>query len=197
MKKLIFYIILSLPFWAFAQETKTDSTAVKEEIVEVTNTAVNDSVTIDYLTYRNPMRAGLYSAILPGMGQIYNKKWWKAPLVWGILGTGAGFVIYYNNQYKEYRGYYLDKLYGNPISEPGIANLTKEQLATIQDDRKRSRDYAIALTALAYILNILDATVDAHLYGIKKDPDLSFQPSVIQNLNTTELALGFGVSYKF
>src|SRR5690606_12268105 len=154
MKKLIFYIILFLPFCAFAQETETDSTAVNQEIVEVTNAAVNDSVTIDYLTYRNPIRAALYSAILPGTGQIYNKKWWKAPLVWGVLGTGAGFVIHLNNQYKEYRGYYLDKLYGNPISEPGIANLSKEQLARIQDDRKRNRDYAIALTALGYILNV-------------------------------------------
>src|SRR5690606_37051921 len=121
----------------------------------------------------------------------------KAPLVWGILGTGTGFIIYYNNQYKEYRGYYLDKLYGNPISEPGIAVLSKEQLATIQDDRKRSRDYAIALTALGYILNILDATVDAHLYGINKDPDMSFQPVMILHQNTFVVDLVIGVNYKF
>src|SRR5690606_112237 len=121
----------------------------------------------------------------------------KAPLVWGILGTGTGFIIYYNNQYKEYRGYYLDKLYGNPIAAPGIANLSKEQLATIQDDRKRSRDYAIALTALGYLLNILDATVDAHLYGINKDPDLSFQPVMMQDFHSFEVTLGFGVNYKF
>lgn len=198
MKNLILYILISIPFFAFAQEEKTDSiTVATEEIVQVTNSVIQDSASIDHLTFRNPIRAALYSAVLPGMGQIYNKKWWKAPLVWGVLGAGAGFVIYYNNQYKEARGYYLDKLYGTPISEPGIANLTKEQLATIQDDRKRTRDYAIALTALGYMLNILDATVDAHLYGINKDPDLSFQPIMIQNLNTTELALGLGVSYKF
>lgn len=197
MKNLAIYILIIIPFFAFSQEEKTDSTAVVEEIVEVTNTAVQDSATIDYLTFRNPMRAALYSSILPGMGQIYNKKWWKAPLVWGIIGTGAGFVIYYNNQYREARGYYLDRLYNVPITEPGFANLDKEQLGRIQDDRKRNRDYAIALTALGYILNILDATVDAHLYGINKDPDLSFQPTMIQNLNTTELALGFGVNYKF
>lgn len=72
-----------------------------------------------------------------------------------------------------------------------------EQLANIQDDRKRSRDYAIALTALAYVLNILDATVDAHLFGIKKDPDLSVKPSVIQNYKTSDMAMGFGVKYSF
>lgn len=197
MKNLTF-IILFLPFLTFAQVETADSTQLTQPI-QPEIVAVDDSVidTIDYLSMKNPIRASLYSAILPGMGQIYNKKWWKAPLVWGILGTGAGFVIYYNNQYKEYRGYYLDKLYGYELENPTLNNMSIEQLANIQDDRKRSRDYAIALTALGYILNILDATVDAHLFGIKKDPDLSLKPSVIQNFKTSDLAMGFGVSYKF
>ncbi len=196
MKNLISYILLLMSCFAFAQEETGDSVQIPE-IVDTSTRKGLDSIGIDYLTYRNPMRASLYSAIIPGLGQIYNKKWWKAPLVWGILGTGVGFIVYYNNEYKEYRGYYLDKLYGNPISQPGIANLPVEQLANIQDDRKRSRDYAIALTAVGYMLNILDATVDAHLYGIKKDPDLSFQPIMMQNLQSAELAMGFGVKYKF
>lgn len=196
MKKSILHIFLFIPFFAFAQQD-SDSIKIENQTAEIVPVSGTNPTTIDYLGFRNPMRASLYSAILPGMGQLYNKKWWKAPLVWGVLGTGTGFIIYYNNQYKEYRGYYLDKLYGNPISQPGIANLTKEQLATIQDDRKRSRDYAIALTALGYILNILDATVDAHLYGINKDPDLSFQPVMMQNYYTYEPALGIGVNFKF
>lgn len=196
MKRLILAIFCILPLFVHCQVETQDSLQIETpEIVAVDETAKID--TIDYLTLKNPMRASLYSAILPGMGQIYNKKWWKAPLVWGILGTGAGFIIYYNNQYKEYRGYYLDKLYGYELENTTLNSMTKEQLANIQDDRKRSRDYAIALTALGYILNIVDATVDAHLYGIKKDPDLSFQPIMLQNLQTAELAMGFGVSYTF
>lgn len=197
MKNQILTILLILPILAFSQ-VENDSVQTTEPITEIV--AVNETEkldTIDYLTMKNPIRASLYSAILPGMGQIYNKKWWKAPLVWGILGTGAGFIIYYNNQYKEYRGYYLDKLYGYELENQTLNNMSVEQLANIQDDRKRTRDYAIALTALGYILNIVDATVDAHLYGIKKDPDLSFQPIMLQNLQTAELAMGFGVSYKF
>lgn len=196
MKYLILFILVFSGL-AYGQ-VENDSVEIAKpitEIVAVDATAKID--TIDYLTMKNPIRASLYSAIFPGMGQIYNDKWWKAPLVWGILGTGAGFIIHYNNQYKEFRGYYLDKLYGYPLENPTLNNMSVEQLANIQDDRKRSRDYAIALTALGYILNIVDATVDAHLYGIKKDPDLSFQPIMIQNLQTTDLAMGFGVSYKF
>jgi len=198
MKNLTFSFLLLLPFFTFAQVETIDSTqltqTIQPEIVAVDGSPID---TVDYLSMKNPIRASLYSAILPGMGQIYNKKWWKAPLVWGLLGTGAGFVIYYNNQYKEYRGYYLDKLYGYELENPTLNGMSIEQLANIQDDRKRSRDYAIALTALAYILNILDATVDAHLFGIKKDPDLSLKPSVIQNFKTSDLAMGFGLSYKF
>src|SRR5690606_10353363 len=103
-----------IPFFTWAQQ-ETDSTAVGSGFTEIVAVSPADSTGLQHLTFRNPMRASLYSAILPGMGQIYNKKWWKAPLVWGVLGTGTGFIIYYNNQYKEYRGYYLDKLYGNPI----------------------------------------------------------------------------------
>lgn len=197
MKQLTLYICLIIPFLTFAQVSETDSIWTNPEIVSVNPDPQADTPNVDYLTYRNPMKASLYSAVFPGMGQLYNKKWWKVPIVWGILGTGAAVIISYNNQYQEYRGYYLDKLYGNPIENPTINNLSKEQLARIQDDRKRSRDYAIALTALAYMLNILDATVDAHLYGVNKDPDLSFKPSILQNNQTNDLAIGIGLNYKF
>ncbi|MGB6082636.1 DUF5683 domain-containing protein [Moheibacter sp.] len=199
MKNLILSILILIPVWALAQVEPIDSTSIAEVVAEPEIVAVDDAVidTVDYLTMKNPIRASLYSAILPGMGQIYNKKWWKAPLVWGILGTGVGFIVHYNNQHKEFRGYYLDKLYGYELENPTLNNMSIEQLANIQDDRKRSRDYAIALTALAYVLNILDATVDAHLFGIKKDPDLSVKPSVIQNYKTSDMAMGFGVKYSF
>ena len=197
MKQIVLGILISLfPVLLFSQEENNDSIPSQEMVNTATRKGL-DSLSIDYLTMKNPMRASLYSAILPGMGQVYNGKWWKVPVIWGLLGTGAGFVIHYNNEHKEFRGYYLDKLYGNPIENPAINNLSLEQLANIQDDRKRSRDYAIALTALAYILNIVDATVDAHLYGIKKDPDLSFKPVMLQEWNSIEPKLGLGINFKF
>jgi len=197
MRQPLYAILISLfPVLLFSQEEKNDSVPSQKMVSTATRKGL-DSLSIDYLTMKNPMRASLYSAILPGMGQAYNGKWWKVPVIWGLLGTGAGFVIHYNNEHKEFRGYYLDKLYGNPIENPAINNLSLEQLANIQDDRKRSRDYAIALTALAYILNIVDATVDAHLYGIKKDPDLSFKPVMLQEWNSIEPKLGLGINFKF
>lgn len=194
MKFWILYIFLLISVTLCAQEVKNDSIS-SGEITVIQGFENTD--TINYLEAKNPMRAALYSAILPGAGQIYNGKWWKAPLVWGILGTGVGFIVYYNNQYREFRGYYLDKLYGNEIPIPAINNLTKEQLANIQDTRKRTRDYAIALTALGYLLNVLDATVDAHLFGINKDPDLSMKPVILQHQQSNEMAMGIGLNLKF
>lgn len=197
MKKWLIHLLIFIPIFALAQIEENDdkeTQVITDELVVVGNKKFD---TINYLNTKSPIRASLYSAILPGMGQVYNKKYWKVPIVWGLLGTGVGFVLNYDKQYKEFRGYYLDKLYGNEIENPTINNMSARQLATIQDDRKRTRDYAIALTALVYILNILDATVDAHLYGMDKDPDLSLQPTMLQNPTNMQFAMGFGVSYKF
>lgn len=197
MKKWLIHLLIFIPIFALAQieeNNDKETQVITDELVVVGNEKFD---TINYLNTKSPIRASLYSAILPGMGQVYNKKYWKVPIVWGLLGTGVGFVLNYDKQYKEFRGYYLDKLYGNEIENPTINNMSARQLATIQDDRKRTRDYAIALTALVYILNILDATVDAHLYGMDKDPDLSLQPTMLQNPTNMQFAMGFGVSYKF
>lgn len=197
MKKWLIHLLIFIPIFALAQieeNNDKETQVITDELVVVGNEKFD---TINYLNTKSPIRASLYSAILPGMGQVYNNKYWKVPIVWGLLGTGVGFVLNYDKQYKEFRGYYLDKLYGNEIENPTINNMSARQLATIQDDRKRTRDYAIALTALVYILNILDATVDAHLYGMDKDPDLSLKPTMIQNPTNMQFAMGFGVSYKF
>lgn len=197
MKKWLIHLLIFIPIFALAQieeNNDKETQVITDELVVVGNEKFD---TINYLNTKSPIRASLYSAILPGMGQVYNKKYWKVPIVWGLLGTGVGFVLNYDKQYKEFRGYYLDKLYGNEIENPTINNMSARQLATIQDDRKRTRDYAIALTALVYILNILDATVDAHLYGMEKDPDLSLKPTMIQNPTNMQFAMGFGVSYNF
>src|SRR5690625_6488918 len=196
MKKWLIHLLIFIPIFAWAQIEENDdkeTQVITDELVVVGNEKFD---TINYLNTKSPIRASLYSAILPGMGQVYNKKYWKVPIVWGLLGTGVGFVLNYDKQYKEFRGYYLDKIYGNKIENQTINNMSARQLATIQDDRKRTRDYAIALTALVYILNVLDATVDAHLYGMVKDPDLSLQPTMLQNPTNMQFAMKFGESYK-
>ncbi|KFE99674.1 hypothetical protein IX39_03140 [Chryseobacterium formosense] len=147
----------------------------------------------------NPTKAGLYSAVFPGLGQVYNKKYWKVPIVWGAVGTGVGIAIWNQNRYKEYREYYIAKLNGTPnefLSQ--YPNLDATALGNAQDRSKRQRDYAIAITGLIYILNIVDAVVDAHLYEGRKDPDLTFAPAVIyDDYNINPPKTGLALSFRF
>ncbi|WP_068598804.1 DUF5683 domain-containing protein [Vaginella massiliensis] len=164
------------------------------------STIVADTIAqeIDYLNMKSPIKASLYSAVAPGLGQIYNEKVWKAPIVWGLLGTGVGFTIYFNNDYKKFKGYYIARLEGRLDDIPtGYDRLSAEQLGRIQDDKRRYRDYAIGLTALVYVLNIIDASVDAHLFGINKDPDLAINPMINYDSYLMQTQYGIALNFKF
>ncbi len=151
------------------------------------------------VTKLNPTKAGLYSAVLPGLGQAYNKKYWKIPIVWGAVGTGVGIAIWNQNKYKEYREYYIAKLNGTPNEFlTQVPYLDAVALGNAQDRAKRQRDYAIAISGLIYILNIVDAVVDAHLYEGRKDPDLSLAPAVIyDDYNFNPPKTGLALTYRF
>lgn len=188
--KLILILCCTFSVATFAQ--------TEDEIVPANIEADTIAVAPDYLNMKSPIKASLYSAVLPGLGQIYNEKVWKAPLVWGLLGTGVGFSIYFNQDYKKFKGYYVARLEGRLDDIPtGYNQLSAEQLGTIQDEKRRYRDYAMALTALVYILNIVDASVDAHLFGINKDPDLALKPTIIYDENLMQPQYGVALNFKF
>lgn len=215
MKKIFFTFFLCLFAVAYAQVVpndtiKVDSVTINEakplepkKLQKSEAKIVEDLESANGPTRKtmklNPTRAGLYSAVLPGLGQYYNKKYWKIPIVWGAVGTGVGIAIWNDNQYKKYREYYIAKLNGTPNefidSKPW---LDKTALGNVQDRAKRQRDYAIAITGLIYILNIVDAVVDSHLYESRHDPDLSFTPAVIQDqYGITPPKTGLSLSYRF
>ncbi len=146
----------------------------------------------------NPTKAGLYSAILPGLGQYYNKKYWKIPIVWGGIGTGVGVTLWNQKQYNRYRDAFVAELNGQEHEFSNIPGVTKEVLGRTQDRVKRQRDYAIAVTSLVYILGIVDAVVDAHLYEGRKDPDLALKPTIIfDEFGKTNSKAGLSLSYNF
>ncbi|MGU3373692.1 DUF5683 domain-containing protein [Chryseobacterium sp. M5A1_1a] len=212
MKKIFFTFFLCIAVLAYSQVVPMDTVRLQtppKEVVPVVKPGKTESKIIADLENANgptrktvklnPTRAGLYSAVLPGLGQFYNKKYWKIPIVWGAVGAGVGIAVWNDNQYKKYREYYVAKLNGTPNefvdSHPW---LDKKALGNAQDRAKRQRDYAIAITGLIYILNIVDAVVDAHLYESRHDPDLSFKPSIIQDQYGYDAPkTGFVLSYRF
>ncbi|MGC4129448.1 MAG: DUF5683 domain-containing protein [Bergeyella sp.] len=146
----------------------------------------------------NPTKAGLYSAVLPGLGQYYNKKYWKIPIVWGAVGTGVGITLWNDKHYHRYRDAFIAQLNGQQHEFSHIPGITKEALGRTQDKFKRQRDYSIAVTGLIYVLNIMDAVVDAHLYEGKHDPDLALQPAVIFDEHSQQNSkAGLSLSFRF
>ncbi len=210
MIKKISFIFFFLSFlFSFAQET-TDSIILKEDetvttIDEKNPLIINDTISSsdeeiteeDKKRLYSPQKAALYSAVLPGLGQIYNKKYIKAGAAIALIGTGIGFTAYYQGQYQDFRDGYIRRL-NDPSYQYNGLDISAETLANNMNDRRRSRDYAVLLTALAYILNIVDATVDAHLDPVRKDPDLRLSPAIIQGQDfSVEPQVGFSLNYKF
>lgn len=192
MKKLLL-ILLIISQYAFSQEV--DSVKTDKEVVEEI-----EKLNKDYQDLKlDPKKAGWRSAILPGWGQYYNRKYWKIPIVWGAIGTGVGFIIWNQKQYKRYKNAFDAELNGQAHEFSDITGVDlKTALGNTQDARKRQRDYAIAITAGLYLLNILDAVVDAHLYEGRKDPDLAVSPVIINDLGNPSYAkLGLSFRYKF
>ncbi|MCX8532946.1 DUF5683 domain-containing protein [Chryseobacterium luquanense] len=212
MKNLLFTFFLLLSGLAFSQTNPRDTVRLEhyatdsipaakpqasaEVIKEIEKANAPAKLRVKKL---NPTKAGLYSAVLPGLGQVYNKKYWKVPIVLGAVGTGAGIAVWNQNQYEKYREYYIAKLNGAPNDFlKRNPTLDATALGNAQDRMKRQRDYAIAITGLIYILGIVDAVVDAHLYEGRKDPDLTFAPAVIyDDYNVSPPKTGLALSLKF
>ena len=110
------------------------------------------------------------SAILPGLGQAYNKSYWKIPVLYAGIGTLIYFAGDNNSEYEKYKEAYFFRLDGdsttNDVSYP---NLNDEDIKVRMDYYRRNRDLCYVLLGTVYVLNIVDAYVDAHL----KDFDVS------------------------
>ncbi len=154
----------------------------------MTSTAPDTVALKSYAARYDPRKALLYAAILPGLGQIYNKKYWKLPLVYGGF-FGIGYAInFYQNNYKTYKAqlfYNLDNGYeSDSESDPNDPDgYTTGQLRTIVDKSRRERDFWVIMMGAMYILQIVDAHVDAHLKEFDLNPNLrvSIQPSLNQD----------------
>jgi len=209
MKKLVLIFLVIFSVKAFAQVNpndtirvenySTDSVSTKSSPSEIeVFTDIQESNAPVKVMKFNPTKAGLYSAVLPGLGQYYNKKYWKIPIVLGGIGTGVGITLWNQKQYTRYRNAFIAQLNGQTHEFSNIPGITAEALGRTQDRAKRQRDYAIAVTGLVYILNIVDAVVDAHLYEGRKDPDLALQPALLYDeFGKQNSKAGLSLSYNF
>ena len=191
---LIFFLISCIGF----SQTETDST--KTEIS--TNLVVIDSVVKKPIDALSPSKAAFYSAVLPGLGQAYNKKYWKIPIVYAAIGTGVYFYIQNDKDYDRYRDAYKMRLAGFTDDEfygptPGSPRVTSDGLIRAQQTLKRNKELSLLVTIGFYALNIIDANVDAHLLQYYVDENLAVRPHFQYNEWENSSDLGLTLNFKF
>lgn len=153
----------------------------------------NTAYTIDPL---RPAKAAFYSTVVPGLGQAYNKKYWKIPLVYAALGTGMYFYLENSKQYNRYRNAYKSRLAG--FSNDDFPNLDTERLIIGQRFYQKNKELSLIITVGLYVLNIVDASVDAHLLQFNVNENLSLHPDY-QFGEETQMAhtVGLKLNYHF
>ena len=156
---------------------------------------VADSIVKTTINPLAPARAAFYSAIVPGLGQAYNKRYWKIPIVYGAIGTGIYFYSTNNSEYHRYRDAYKQRLKGLDDEFKGQYN--DATLISAQRTFQRNRDLSLIVTIGLYVLNIVDANVDAHLKQFNVSDDLSFRPEIYPSDFSQQQNLGLTMTYRF
>ena len=147
------------------------------------------------INVHSPLKASLYSSVLPGLGQAYNKKYWKIPLVYGALGTTIYFFITNSKKYNTFRDVYKRRLEG--FTDDDYRYLDDNRLIQAQKFYQSNRDLSALLTTLFYVLNIVDANVDAHLMQFNVNDKLSFKPALYRNDASSRQNIGMIITYNF
>lgn len=198
---LILAFLLLGPLSLWSQEQKPTVNEVDSLKVDLKKDGIIiDEALTEKQEFINPLapgKAAFYSAVVPGMGQIYNKRYWKAPIVWGALATSIYGYTFFDGQYNDLRqafkrrraGFTDDKFYDLRPSDgitPTSPDVDNERLERLQNDRQNDRDLTLLATIVLYALNIVDANVDAHLKQFNISDDLSWQMNVEPYLYTNE-----------
>ncbi|MDG2194143.1 MAG: DUF5683 domain-containing protein [Polaribacter sp.] len=190
LKKIGLFFFVFIALSASAQK---DSTRVK-------TTPLLQLESSDYNPLA-PAKAAFYSAVFPGMGQLYNKKYWKAPIVWGALGTSIYFYITNNEEYDRYRTAFKIReagLQDEFTNDDGTILISRNGLINAQKVLKKNRDLSLLTTVLLYVLQVVEASVDAHLLQFNTNDNITFSPMIVSDpitFDTPKVGLVFKYSF--
>ncbi len=203
MNKLIVFIFV---MWlglcvSYGQEN------VRVDTLQVKATENNVTEQLNKITWNtdplSPAKAAFYSAVLPGLGQIYNKSYWKVPLVYAAVGIPIYFYINNTKELKRYQtaykrrmaGYTDDEFYGD--RSDGQPRLSTDGLRRAQQFYRRNQELSLLIAVGLYALNIVEANVDAHLKQFNIDENLSVTPFFQPNEFNAKPQFGLTMQYKF
>ena len=210
LKKNILFILLSAFFASFNSLYAQDDTLRNNTLTYIGDDTLATQSYVYDAKIHSPERAAMLSAAVPGLGQIYNKKYWKLPFIYGGAITLIYFINYNNNKYKLFRdGYYEAKIGGTYtpeilkefpklIGETPNANVVA-QFEAFKEDHRRYREYCIFSLIGLYIANILDANIDAYFinFDVSKDLTVQIKPYVDNSLLSENIiGLKLSLDYK-
>ncbi len=187
-------------FFAFAKAQQENP---EDTIIDITKT--ENVISQEPYDPLRPAKAAFYGAAFPGLGQIYNKDYWKVPLVYGALGTTVYGAIFNAQESERFRTAFKLRLAGrlDEFSEvdPDTGIITNifsdDALIDAQDQLRRRRDLFILLSAAAYVLQIIEANVDAHLSQYDVDDKLTLAPDMYFDDFGTQINYGAKLTYRF
>jgi len=198
MQKLfsIFSILFLNLFFCtvFAQSTKNSTADSTKKIADTSNKKTEKPF--------SPRTATIRSAILPGWGQAYNKKYWKIPIIYAALGTTTYLFFYNLNTYKALKQSYIyktDTIPGNDaLIPPEFQNLNANSLRIYRNEYRKNVDYSVLFFFIFWGLNVVDATVDAHLkaFDVSDNLSLRINPGYSPLANTNGISFVFDIHSK-
>lgn len=172
--------LLSTPIWAQEKNVVLDNSTITGEKIEVNPNQ----------KYYNPRIASRRSAIIPGWGQIYNDSWWKVPILYTGFGVAAYFIGVNENNRNENLAFAEEEL-SKDIPNQNLIRIYRRRA----DNWRKNRDLVILTIAGIYALQIIEATVDAHLKGFNVDENLALNIKPKLGVISNGAAyVGFGVT---
>lgn len=202
-----------------AQEVAKQNTVVAGEVTKDTlETGIAVTDTVITVTPRkdervhSPKKATIYSAVFPGLGQIYNRKYWKVPLVYIGFASLIYSIDWNNDYYVQYRQAYIDISDDDPTSnsfkdldiegswnfdDPSQLEQFKTRLENAKEQTRRYRDLCIIGTAAFYAINIIDASVDAHFFNfdISDDLTINWMPQPMYAMDQPLMGIHFAIKF--
>ena len=131
----------------------------------------------------NPKKAGLYSALVPGLGQLYNRQYWKVPVVYVGLGVCAYFLVTNYNKYESYYNAYIGRINNPYPTDKYVTSYTTSELQQLANDNNKYLDITALCTVIGYAMQVMDAVTGAHLknFDMSRDISMKVQPVALPN----------------
>jgi hypothetical protein len=166
-------------------------------LVYFTSYSQENELKFDELDPTAPSKAAFYSAVLPGLGQGFNKKYWKIPIVYAAIGSSAYLYDFNNKKYWDYRNAYKSRKAGYKNDPYQNLILDDDRLLDGADFHKKNRDLSMVFIVGFYILNILDANIDAHLKQYNVNESLTIKPYINNYIEFYEQSIGISLNLNF